>query len=329
MNLRGIDFGHVLDGSGARGWFREGHIFHPLVPGLDFTDSTFVAKTTTLEKNRGNANVRRDGLTFRVFPQRAIKVYWRHGAVVNAFGLTGPGFQALLDTGRWQRLTEPFFLSFMAIEESPKDRLEEVRAFVRMLKRELPKFLAPGVGLQVNFSCPNVHANDLYDLPVHLNEYKELGIPVMVKLSAIHPVELALEIAKLSGCDALCISNSIAWGELPDKIDWSKFGTESPLPKRGCNGPGGLSGQPLLPIVVDWVRRAVSLGLKKPINAGGGILHPKDIDLLVDAGADSVFIGSIAILRPWRVRATIEHANKIFSERAAHDIQTVPARRRA
>ena len=83
MKLRGIDFGHVLDASGARGWFGEGHLFHPFIPGLNFEGSTFVAKTTTLNPNRGNANMRRDGLTARVFPQRAVKVNLREAAVMN------------------------------------------------------------------------------------------------------------------------------------------------------------------------------------------------------------------------------------------------------
>src|SRR6188768_941428 len=103
MRLRGIEFGHVLDASGARGWFGEGHSFHRLVPvGLDFRGSTFVAKTTTLASRRGNATMASDGLTPRVAGQRCVKVKWFKGVVLNAFGLPGPGAKALLDTGRWQ-----------------------------------------------------------------------------------------------------------------------------------------------------------------------------------------------------------------------------------
>src|SRR5207249_6872464 len=125
---------------------------HRWIPfGLSFKGSTFVAKTTTLNRRRGNAVIRRDGLTPRVLGQRAVKIRWRKGAVLNAFGLPGPGFKALLDSGRWQQLKEPFFLSFMAVEQSSKENLQEVQSFVRMLKAELPNFSAP-IGVQVNFS---------------------------------------------------------------------------------------------------------------------------------------------------------------------------------
>ena len=332
MKLRGIDFGHVLDASGVRGWFGEGHSFHPWLRlfGLSFEGSTFVAKTTTLDVRRGHADLRHDDLmTTRIFPQKAVALNWWRGAALNALGLPGPGLKTLLGTGRWQRLTSPFFLSFMAVKESPQDSLSEVRTFVQMLKNELPNFGAP-VGLQVNFSCPNVHPREhIANFSGHLDEYRALGVPVMVKLSATQSVESAMLIAEHPACDAICVSNSIAWGAFEDRIDWrGLFGNESPLKEFGG---GGLSGAPLLPIVTEWVRKARSLGLNKPINAGGGILKPSDVNVLLDAGASSVFVGSIAFLRPLRVQRTIRHANQIFSEQARGESvpHSLPARRRA
>jgi dihydroorotate dehydrogenase len=328
MNLRGIDFGHVLDASGARGWFGEGHSFHHFVPvGLDFAGSTFVAKTTTLQARRGNAVLARDGLTPRVLGQRCVKVNWRKGAVLNAFGLSGPGAQALFDTGRWQQRREPFFLSFMAIEQSAAGSLEEVRAFIRLLRQQLPRFSAK-IGLQVNFSCPNVHPGDhITNFRSHLDEYQALEIPIVPKISATLPVEAALAIADHPACDAICVSNSIPWGELSDRIDWRLlFGDESPLKDLGG---GGLSGAPLLPIVADWVRNARSQGLRVPVNAGGGILKPADVDVLVRAGATSVFVGSIAMLRGWRLHRTISHANDLLTARASQQAGSVAALKRA
>lgn len=312
MKLRSINFGHVLAGSGARGWFGEGYWFHRLIPGLSFEGSTFVAKTTTLEPRRGNADMRRDGLTPRVFGQSKVKVNLRKGAVLNALGLPGPGFSALLKTRRWQQWKSPFFLSFMATGESPRDSLRDVQNFVQILKKELPNFAAP-IGLQVNFSCPNVHPHEhVANFTSHLDEYQTLGIPIMAKLSATLPVDAALAaIGQHSGCDAICVSNSIPWGSLPDKIDWVRlFGHKSPLK---AVGGGGLSGVPLLPIVADWVREARRCGFRKHINAGGGILKPSDVDVLLRAGASSIFVGSIAILRGWRLQRTIDHASRVFS----------------
>jgi len=317
MRLRGIEFGHVLDASGARGWFGEGHSFHRFIPfGLHFDGSTFVAKTTTLEARRGNAILRSDGLTPRVVGQRCVAVNWRKGIVLNAFGLPGPGFRALLDTGSWQQRRSPFFLSFMAIKESPEESLSEVRTFVEILKETLPSFSAP-IGLQVNFSCPNVrHLEHVEIFRKHLDIYQSLGIPIMPKISATLSIDAALAIEEHPACDAICVSNSIPWGELPDRIDWRKlFGNESPLKEFGG---GGLSGAPLLPIVAAWVREARAAGFRKPINAGGGILGIKDVEVLLNAGATSVFVGSIAMLRGWRLHRTIRHANQVFAKAELH-----------
>lgn len=331
MKLRGIDFGHVLDASGVRGWFGEGHSFHPFLRpfGLNFDGSTFVAKTTTLGPREGNASMRRDGITPRVLRQRAVRVNFRKGVVLNAFSLTGPGFPALLATGRWQRLDRPFFLSFMAIEESAEGSRREVREFVRLLRAALPQFSAP-VGLQINYSCPNVHhREELQDFWAQLDEYKGLSIPLMVKLSITTPPDMAVSLARHPACDAICVSNTLPWGALQNQIDWNRLFGSSRSPLEHLGG-GGLSGTPLLPLVADWVRRARSEGLTKPINAGGGIMRPRDVDVLVDAGASSVFVGSIAMLRGWRLQGTIRRANALLSARSEPDtLETLPALKRA
>jgi dihydroorotate dehydrogenase len=114
-------------------------------------------------------------------------------------------------------------------------------------------------------------------------------------------------------CDGICISNTIPWAALPS-VGINRralFGTdESPLERYGG---GGLSGAPLLPLVAHWVYRARCVGITKHINAGGGILHPDNLDNLKTLGADSVSLGSIAILRPWRLQATIRRAHQLFN----------------
>ena len=331
MELRGIDFGHVLDASGVRGWFGEGHPFHHWIPfGLSFAGSTFVAKTTTLEPRDPNGALAGDGRTTRVLRQPCVRVDWRRGVVLNALGLPGPGLEALLAADRWQRRTDPFFLSFAAIAETADGRLDEVRRFVRILNAALPDFAAP-VGLQVNFSCPNVPHGEPTPDPVagfraELDEYAALGVPLMVKLSVTQPVADARAIAEHPACDALCVSNTIPWGEMPDRIDWHRlFGPRSPLERFGG---GGLSGAPLLPLVAEWVAAARRAAIAAPINAGGGILRPADADVLHRASASSVFVGTIAMLRGWRLAQTIRHANRLFAAEPAAEIAgpAVPSR---
>lgn len=316
MILRGIDFGHILVGSGTQGFFGEGYWYHKYLKyfGLDFEGSTFVAKTTTLRSRTGNLSFKEDGITPKELFPKCIKVYPRKGIVLNAVGLSGLGAEFLLKDGRWQKIKKPFFISFATVGESFEMRYLEMINFAIMLKKFLSCFKAP-VGLQINASCPNVKidalnsAEEMKKMLEVLSAY--VSIPLVPKISVLMSVETAKEIADDPNCDALCVSNTIPWGALPDKINWKKlFGTDvSPLAEFGG---GGLSGKPLLPIVTEWIADARKIGIAKPINAGGGILSPGDVDVLKDAGASSVFVSSVAILRGWRVSNIIRRANKIF-----------------
>jgi dihydroorotate dehydrogenase len=310
MRLRGIDFGPVLDASGVRGFFGEGYPYHRwLRPfGLDFSGSTFVAKTTTLFARAGNMPLRRDLSPRERLPRCIVVKPWK-GVTLNAVGLSGPGVAALLRTRRWQRREEPFFLSFMSVAATAPERLEELSVFVRLLRGHLSEFRAP-IGLQMNFSCPNVglHPEDAErEVLDALDEAAPLGIPLMPKFSVVTPADVAAAVSRHPACDALCVSNTVPWGQLPHRIDWrGLFGTDvSPLADFGG---GGLSGRPLLPIVRDWLRGARCRGIAVPVNAGGGILSSVDATALLAEGAASIFIGSMTMLRPWRVRRVIAAA---------------------
>ena len=315
MILRGVDFGYCWDQSGVRNFFGDGYPYHGYLQpiGLNFEGSTFTAKTTTYNDRSGNMPMKEDRITPREFKPKCIVVDLPGGNALNAVGLSGPGLRWLLEQGRWQKRPWPFILSFMSLGQSRDDRMIELRMFVSDLGRALPRFWAP-IALQINFSCPNVKvAHDAEHVAEEVAEALKiasvLGIPLIPKINAVMLVETAAQIAEHSNCDALCVSNTIPWGQLPDKIDWNKlFGSNGVSPLAHLGG-GGLSGKLLLPIVVDWVRAARVIGIRKPINAGGGILKPADVNLLAEAGASSVAVGSIAFLRPWRMRATIDRAN--------------------
>ncbi len=313
MKLRGIDFGCVLDASGARGFFGEGYWYHRRVPGLDFSGSTFVAKTTTLAPRAGNMPLNGDGLTPTELKPKCIVVKPFKGVALNAVGLSGPGAEALFKDGRWQKCEDPFFLSFMAVAPALSGRLDELNEFMRLFRGQMSARRAP-VGLQINLSCPNVglhHDETVNEASLVLSHAASLGIPLMPKFSILLPPQAAAMIAAHPACDAICVSNTIPWGAMPDRIDWKGLFSTMISPLLHLGG-GGLSGKPLLPLVTEWVRAARAVGLKKPINAGGGILGPGDVVVMKDAGADSVFLGSIAMLRGWRVRRTIRAAKRLF-----------------
>ena len=310
MILRGINFGTVHGASGVQGFFGEGYWFHKMWKSLGllrFDGMTFVAKTTTLHAREGNMPLGKRLTPQELFPKCVVVKFWK-GVVLNSVGLSGPGAHVLLNMEYWQQRREPFFISFMSVASTPRERLEELCGFVNILKEHLSRFRAP-VGLQLNFSCPNtgLHTEELLgEVNDGLGAVAQLGIPIVPKFNIRLPIETAQKIAEHPSCDALCVSNTIPWGQFPDRIDWEGlFGSnESPIAHIGG---GGLSGKPLLPLVSEWVYQARKAGITKPISAGGGILSQKDVRVIMRAGADSIFLGSIAILRPWRVRGIVSH----------------------
>jgi dihydroorotate dehydrogenase len=312
MNLTET-FGHAWVGSGTLGFFGEGYRIHKYLPLLDFTDATFVGKTTTFPPNDGNMplNERFEPITF--FPDCVVMDIWR-GIGLNSVGLSGPGFKRLLATGRWQNRTKPFFLSFMPVAKDEEGQLIETQQFVSILKKELPTFRT-SVALQFNLSCPNVGADlaaILKKAAMLLDILATLGIPIVVKLNLLVKPEAAIEIAQHPACAGIVISNTLPFGELAERVKWERyFPHGSPLAKRGYGG-GGLSGAPLFAEVYYWLKHFRKLDKETYVNAGGGILHDWQVTQLWDIGASSISFASVAVLRPWRVAGIIQEARARF-----------------
>jgi dihydroorotate dehydrogenase len=307
MRLRGIEYGHVFNASGARGFVGEGYWFHRLTKpfGLRYEGSTFVAKTTTLMPRVGNMPMGAGSRPLDLFPE-CIVVKMRKGVVLNAVGLSGPGALVLIE--RWRQMPlQRFVVSFMSVAADAEARLHEFKAFATLLKPLLDD--KPEVALQINLSCPNVGLDTSH--LVHESQgildaaAAHLGCPIMLKLNALVSAEAACEMASHDACDAVVVSNTIPWGQLPDMIDWAGLFGKGPSPLAKFGG-GGLSGKPLLPIVRRWIKDVRLLGLKKPIIAGGGILEARDAGTMMGVGADAIELGSVSILRPWRVQGIIE-----------------------
>lgn len=316
MKLRGKDFGRVCGASGVQGFFGEGYRLHkvPFI-GPDFTGMRFTSKTTTLLANQGNMPLRSDSTPEEIFPKCVVVKFWS-GVVLNAVSLSGPGAEALLDRGEWQERTQPFRISFMSLEKTPAARIDELRRFVKLVKLYMHQFRTT-FALQINFMCPNVGVerkkdDDLVDESLAaLNVAAELGLPLEPKYNVLFSVAAAKRVSEHPACDSICVSNTIPYGAHSEFIDWEGlFGKgKSPLLKRGFAQPGGLSGRPLLPFLVDWLREAHLSAFQKPINAGGGILSVSDAQTVAVAGAQSLSLGCVAILRPRRVQRIIRVVN--------------------
>jgi dihydroorotate dehydrogenase len=327
MILRGINFGPVHQASGVTNFHGKGYWFHHLLRpcGLDFRGTTFVSKTTTLNARAGNMPLTRDGVTPREWKPRCIWINRAKKAALNAVSLSGPGLEALIQKGFWQKQRAPFFISVMSLEKTPSGRQAELQnIFLRLsAARRFEKWCAPW-GIQINFSCPNggLDPQSLIEETVPLLEMaKEIlppDIPLVPKFGPdIHPSAVA---ALSKHCDALCVFNTLPFGKYPvwacetPPIDWKGLcGTdkpdESPIARRFPGFPGGLSGAPLLPFLLEWLRRVRALGVQIPLIAGGGIVSPYDTGHVFDAGADAIFLGSIAFLAPTKVRAAIRFAH--------------------
>lgn len=342
MILRGIPFKPVIDASGVRNFHGKGYPFHYLfyLFGLRFHGSSFVSKTTTLLARAGNMPLRDDGVTPREFIPRCIIRDRRKKIVLNAVSLSGKGLEFYIQGGWWQKFAESFQISVMSLMPTPEGRLAELEAIFHRLTaaKKYERFSAEW-GVQVNLSCPNggLNPNDLVDEVIPVLEHAEKGLPESVPLTLkfgpeVHPRSM-LKIAYHPRCDAFCFCNTLPFGKHPvwakeaPPVDWiGLFGTddprESPLAKRfpvpEGQRPfaGGLSGAPLLPFVLEWVRAVRALGIQKPIIAGGGLLSARDACLAFDAGADAVSPGSVAMLAPTQVCPLIRGAHEYARMRA-------------
>lgn len=331
MRLRGINFGPCIDASGTRGLINDGYPFHHIWPfsrWFDFTGSTPVRKTATVDWNEGNMPMDPEHrfAPRELFP-RCIWVSWRHGIALNAVKLSNPGIENLLNQGLLVSTNnEPFMISFMAIGNTREHRMWEVRRFVTVLRPALSAYrYRLRVALQVNLSCPSVssgsHAPDISEPKEVLATVAELNIPTIAKVNVLMSPRDVKELSQ--GCDAICCSNTILFGTkvegLSHQIPWKKYFPDgvSPLTKRGFKEPGGISGEPLRAMVIEWHKRIRDVGIDTPMILGGGILRPNDVDEITDScelrrGVDAISIGSIAMLRPWNIRATIERAHTLL-----------------
>lgn len=303
--------------SGALNFFFDGYWYDDfyiiMIPGFQeaIERATPVAKTTTLLRRAGNMPLTKH-LQPKEFKPACIKVYPWKGSALNAVSLSGPGARALFEKGIWQERKKPFLISFMATADSVEDRLCEAEQFVEMFEEYLPNFHAP-VGLQINVSCPNTK-HDTQDLSAEalhmLSITSKLNIPLDLKVNIFMPTKTIKEIQRSGLCDTLTLSNTIPFGSENAGIDWKKeFPNGSPLKKFGG---GGLSGQLILPSVLGRIKELRKEGIKMFIKGSGGIMSVADVDAMKEAGANAIEIGTVLMLRPWRVPAIVKRAEHIF-----------------
>lgn len=334
MIIKGINFGPVWGQSGVMGFFGEGDEYphHKIYKflfgkfGFSFKGMTFVAKTTSLyprlkEKGESNTDL---GYGYKLkewfpnsiwFSVRSIL----QGYVLNAMGIPTPGLQFLLQTKKWQNRKDIFQISFNPFSKNGDKSIEtqiiETKEFCYFLNfRFNPSSYK--YGIQVNVSCPNTGGGkqSLIDWIKIAEVFKEdmPNTPLVFKLDLTINQEVANEL--LNYCDAICMGNTLGFDKLPNKEKFFKGG-KSPLEKIfGSSFKGGVSGRPLYPILLDWIKKMEAINPNANIIAGGGIDSKKKIlELSKFNCIKAIALGSVAICRPWRVQGLINYGNQIFS----------------
>ncbi|MBI2121598.1 MAG: hypothetical protein HYT98_00595 [Candidatus Sungbacteria bacterium] len=314
LYLRGIPFHRVFNSAGARGFCGEGYPGHNL--GLNFAGASLITKTITFQPRKGNMPLKAGGTPCDWKPECIVVTPWMFlkGVTMNAVGLSNFGAEWLLNDPRLHNCPEPFLISFMAVGKTPEERIEkECRPFIKLVRQYVHKFKSH-FGFETNYTCANagiIGGISCEEIKESSEIMASIGVPLVVKLNLLAPMELVKEIAEYPYVDAITIGNAIPWDSLwriginPLDVYWT---TVSPLEKFGG---GALSGKPLFHPTLQYISALRRIGVAKPIIACGGIFTEKNVKDVLDAGASAIQLGSMKIhskFWPWHVQQVIRFA---------------------
>lgn len=271
--------------SGSRGW-AGGDEGHGLIRVLKtpcrwlglFPHIPVVAKTVTRWPCQGNLRLWQ--------PWRAVRLVG-HDSLVNCVALTNPGIEG------WVRDYYPIVPGrpYPVLASMASNDPAEAGWMADHLTVRCPRL----AGIELNLSCPNTGERDgsveqakaIFDA-VHTHT----SLPVIVKLAYQDPY--------LDICRAL---DGRAWAfHLINTVPWP-LDRPSPLAHYGYTG--GVSGRLLLDYARKALLKARLLGLRTPLISGGGVLDRREAKARLSMGAAAVSLGSVYLLRPWRVRRIV------------------------
>lgn len=314
--LKGVKMNPVFCASGALNYGQGYWYDWFLYPWLnDWKQNiTFISKTATFYPCKGNMPLRPNLQPVELFPS-CIKAYPFKGAILNSVGLSNPGLIEVLNANpEWSLRKEPFVISIMAVGKTPEERTKELEGCILILKHFIEYCIQTNIAIQLNVSCPNTEHNPallVNEAMFQLSILKCLDVPLILKINALTQIEVVLEIQARALADAITVSNTIPWGQLPEKINWKPFGRNgSPLKHLGG---GGLSGAPIFEIVKDWITVARQHNITLPIIACGGIMSADNVKTIHDAGANAIEIGTAKLLRFWRLNDITKTAHQLFA----------------
>ncbi len=241
-----------------------------------------VSKGTTLRARKGNP------------VPRTVET---PGGMLNAIGFQNIGVNALISTVApvWERWSVPVLVNIMG------DTLEEYGRLAARLDG-----VAGVAGLEVNISCPNVHAGGIefgQDPRQATAVVREIAantaLPFLVKLTpSVEDIRPVAEAVAAAGAHGLTVMNTIPAMAIDVR-------TRRPTL---ANVFGGLSGPAIKPIALRNVYLAASV-VDVPVVASGGAMTGVDALEFIMAGASAVQAGTATFLdpaAPWRMIEELE-----------------------
>jgi len=213
------------------------------------------------------------------------------GGVVNAVGLTNPGFQWWLYkvAPKIEKCEIPLVVSLLG---TPMCLLKMTRQL-----REVPI-----LGIEINASCPNIAEREKWG-PQYLIEScvavrHACDHPIILKVSADQWTMMEEVLCGIGGVVEALSVNSVPW-----KLAFP--GVESPLARLGG---GGVSGQVAQGYTWDMVRRLS--GMSDIPVIGPSVWEFEDIARLRKIGAKAISFGSIFLRYPWRPTSYVRRDNR-------------------
>lgn len=259
--------------SGALGYDGEGWWFEQPWKWMGLIDPsafTIITKTLTYFPRKGNLNMWR--------PWQCVRMGL--GYVVNAVGLTNPGYQWWIN-GPYHHVKEK---GYNVIVSLMPESLQEAKDMATDLN---PLDIA---GVELNVSCPNVKHDSTEDWVCGMVEHfcKYTNHPVILKLSYNQPF---VEICKR-------LDRKVAAFDLINSVPWKMIYPydKSPLHKLGGGGVSGTAIRVLSTIALLKVKKWVDT----PVISGGGITSYREAALRFKLGADAVSFGTVFMKTPWR-----------------------------
>lgn len=281
----------VILASGTCGYGRE------LLGWTDFRGlGGLVAKSITLKPREGNPMPR---------------VAECSGGMLNAIGLANVGVEAFCA----DKLPEMRKLPLAVVANVAGATQQEYVAVVDRLEAE-----AGLSGLELNVSCPNVHAGGmefgrearvLHALVAAVR--RRTRRPLWVKLSPnVTDIVLLARAAADAGADALTVSNTLVGMrmDIRQQRPMLAFGT------------GGLSGPAVKPVALALVYKTAG-AVRIPIIGCGGIATAEDAIEFLLAGAAAVQIGTATFLDPAAANRVAEGLGGYLRSRGLHSLRDI------